>query len=215
MNLSKDLSKDSSKDSPRICPRISKNLNLFQSPRVFLPPQSEPKIRNSSLHSGASSGTLQFEPWRTTQSKAFPFSVSIWTLAPNQIFKKSGEGYGQNAQKCRHMDFESLPKWNPNWHPKYLSGDMSGNLGVPKALPKWNPLKLYFMRQHDPSWGLRFWVPNRFFTIWGRPPWNRIWTRLQNRYCHFRKHSVEAKRSLVLKIHFGRGVQAEANLRSL
>ena len=108
-------------------------MNLFQNPRVFLHPKSEPKIRNSSLHSGASSGTLQFEPWRTTQSKGLPFSVSMWTLAPNQIFKKSGEGYGRNAQKCRHIDFESLPKWNPNWHPKNLSGDMSGNLGVPKV----------------------------------------------------------------------------------
>ena len=99
--------------------------------------------------------------------------------------------------------------------PKIYQETCSGNLGVPKALPKWNPLKLYFMRLHDPSWGLRFWVPNRFFTIWGRAPWNRIWTGLQNRYCHFREHSVEAKRLVFLKIHFGRGVQVETNLRPL
>ena len=52
--------------------------------------------------------------------------------------------------------------------PKNLSKGISGNLGVPRGLPKWSPLGLYFMPQHGPSWGLRFWAPNRFFMIWRR-----------------------------------------------
>ena len=94
--------------------------------------------------------------------------------------------------------------------PKRLSRDMSGNLGVPRGLPKWKPLELHFIPQHGPSWGLRFWAPNRFFMIWGRASWSRIWAGLQNRYCHFREHSVETERSFFLKIHFGRGVHVEA-----
>ena len=26
--------------------------------------------------------------------------------------------FRQNAQKCRHMDFERPSKWRPNWHPQ-------------------------------------------------------------------------------------------------
>ena len=106
------------------------------------------------------------------------------------------------------MDAELAP-------PKSYQEDMSGNLGVPKGPPKWSPLRLYFMRQHGPSWGLRFMAPNRFSTIWGRASWSRIWAGLQNRYCHFREHSVETERSFFWKIHFGRGVHVEANLRPL
>ena len=99
--------------------------------------------------------------------------------------------------------------------PKNLSKGISGNLGTPRGLPKWRPLGLYFMPQHGPSWGLRFWAPNRFFMIWGGASWSRIWAGFQNQYGHFRKHSVETERSVFLKIGFGRGVQIEANLRRL
>ena len=69
---------------------------------------------------------------------------------------------------------------------------------------------LLVMPQHGASWGLRFWAPNRFFMIWGRASWSRIWAGFQNQHGRFREHSVETERSFFLKIHFGRGVHVEA-----
>ena len=124
-------------------------MNLFQNPRAFLHPQIEPKIRNSSLHSGASSGTLQSEPWQATPLKGLPFSASTWTPVPNQIFKKNALTLERNAQKCRHMDFESPPKWRPNWHPQKSIKKHFWQFGRPKRTPKMEDSRAIF---YAPTW---------------------------------------------------------------
>ena len=81
-----------------------------------------------------------------------------WAFYVDRMLKKAAQKLLKAPQNLPHLG-------TPKIYQKYIFG----NLGGPRAPPKWGPLGLYFMPQDGPSWGLRFWLPDRFFMIWGAP----------------------------------------------